>query len=244
MKLKFSPELQDYFPAEIEINAPTPLDALSLICVQHPLLGKIEPIPIRVLESSDIQILNDTTLQDKVFTIIPAGTDIIKKSYIGAGGGGGESRSWMTVVVGIALIALSFTTPIGLIGAKFATFLFSAGVSIALQGLIGLLAPQPTEEENKRSRIFSGDKTTTEIGTPVQFILGEIRAYPQLLSFNINARNFDGIDRPDTSPYFKGKSDANLPTANVNKFYGYVRAGDTTKIKQDDNFQFRTGVDF
>ena len=120
MKLKFSPELQDYFPAEIEINAATPLDALSLICVQHPLLGKIEPIPVRVLESSDIQVLNDTTLQDKVFTIVPAEADIIKKSYIGAGGGG-EGRSWMTVVVGIALIALSFTGVGAALGAKVST---------------------------------------------------------------------------------------------------------------------------
>lgn len=242
MKLLFSEELRGYFPAEVDIQASTPLDALSLIATQHPLAGKIKPIPVRFLELDNEELLNDPTLNNKTFTIVPVNSQELKEHYQHYSGGGGSSKntSWIQIVIGVVLIVVGAMT-----SWAGGAMLIQIGIGLVISGLMMLLAPTISESEqlNKKSRVFSGNKTTSEIGTPIQMIFGEHRAYAHLLSFNLEARNYDGIDQPDTSPYFKGKADETLPTINVNKFYGVVRAGDTTKISQLDVNVNRTGTD-
>ena len=48
MILKFHDDLRFLFPEQVNIEAATPLDALKLIAVQHPMNGKIEPVPVRI----------------------------------------------------------------------------------------------------------------------------------------------------------------------------------------------------
>ena len=107
-----------------------------------------------------------------------------------------------------------------------------------------ILAPTPEEPEKERkSRYFSGDKMTVELGTPIQMVFGTHRVYSHLLSFNIQARNYSGLDDPNTSPYFNKKSDELLPETNIARFYGVVKAGPRLRVAQAVNAVNRTGVE-
>ena len=121
----------------------------------------------------------------------------------------------------------------------------SIGISLVLTGAMQLLAPnKKTEVEgNYKSRAF-GTATTTEVGTPIPIIFGRHLTFFHLFSFNVDARNYNGLDDPDNSPYFKGKADEFLPTVNLNKFYGYLKAGDKVYLNQTDNETYRTGSEF
>lgn len=83
---------------------------------------------------------------------------------------------------------------------------------------------------------------TTAMGTPIPIVLGTHRVYGHLLSFNIDSRNFDGIDQPETSPFFTAKVNEALPTGQkLRRFYGYIQAGSQVKLLQTDNAVHRTG---
>lgn len=268
MILKFHASLRDLFPSEVKIEAATPLDALKLIAIQHPLNGKIEPVPVKIKQFSDLDLMLDPTLaaSDKVYNIIPLDAELTTAGYSGAGGNNG----FMNIVVGVVLIAVavfapylagaavsagtagavtvggsSFAFAAGSFGAYAASAAMSIGIGLVLTGAMQLLAPTEKSEVegNYSSRSFSS-RTTTEIGTPLPIIFGRHLTSFHLFSFNVDARNYNGVDEPDKSPYFKGKADEFLPTLNFNKFYGYLKAGDTLYLNQTNNLSFRTGREF
>ena len=168
MILNFHPDLRDYFPETVKVTASTPLDALSLIATQHPMSGKIRPIPVKFVELQTYGELNDQTLQDKQFTVVPAHEDL-KKDYVGAGTG--KKGGLIQVIVGVVLIV------VGVVFYAFGgQFAIQLGLMLVVTGLMAMLAPQVSEPEqlNRKSRVFSGNKTTSEIGTPIQMIFGLI----------------------------------------------------------------------
>ena len=257
MILRFHPSLQEYFPESVQLEAATPLDALKLIAVQHPLNGKIKPIPVRIKQLKTILELNDPTIADKdnVFDIIPAGTVTPLRGYSGAGGG--DNGGLMNIVIGIVIIVVAVVSQqYYLLGATssvwggVAAFAYQAainiGVGLILAGAMQLLAPTPKESEkdgNLSSRTF-GVKTTSEIGTPIQIVFGTCKVGFHLFSFNVESRKYSGVDEPADSPYFNGKVDENLPSFNLNKFYGFIQAGDKVRLNQVDNNVNRTGTEF
>lgn len=265
MILQFHEDLQYLFPEQVNIEAATPLDALKLIAVQHPLSGKIEPVPVRIKELRELDLTIDPTLADsgRVYRIVPIDALELSAGYAGAGGDNGL----MNIVIGVVLIAVAVFAPYALAGVgsvataatasgavvfaqgTFAAYAASAamsiGISLVLTGAMQLLAPnKKTEVEgNYKSRAF-GTATTTEVGTPIPIIFGRHLTFFHLFSFNVDARNYNGLDDPDNSPYFKGKADEFLPTVNLNKFYGYLKAGDEVYLNQTDNETYRTGSEF
>lgn len=265
MLIVFEESLRDLFPeGTYDIKASTPLDALKLLATNHPLVDKIRPRGVRIRQIKDLSLLTDPSLQSKTFEIIPADHNELNKAfYSGAGGDNG----WVNVVIGVVIIVVAVVaapvsggTSVAAGGAavgggaaattgfSYAAFAaqmaMSIGVSLVLTGLMQLLAPKPKDAEgNKSSRKF-GTQTTTELGTPIQMIFGLHRAYFHLISFNVDARKYDGVDRPDDSPYFKEKVDEHLPETNLNRFYGIYQAGDETKLLQVDNEVNRTGVEY
>ena len=264
MRLIFDSALMDLFPqGTYDLEASTPLDALKLLADQHPEVGLIKPRAVRIKQLKELDLLLDPTLQGKTFEIIPADkADLNMGFYSGAGGNNG----WVNIVIGVIIVvAVVFTAgaaaptaaaggaAVGGGAAAAGTFSFTAfasqmalsiGVSLILTGLMQLLAPKPKEAEgNKSSRKF-GTQTTTELGTPIQMIFGLHRTYFHLISFNVDSRKYDGIDKPDDSPYFKEKVDERLPEVNLNKFYGVYQAGDETKLLQVDNEINRTGLEY
>lgn len=259
MILRFHPDLHYLFGEQVTIEASTPLDALKLIAIQHPLNNKIEPVPVRIKQLAEFELASDNTLatHERIFDVVPAWEEskAAMRNYSGSGGDNG----WVNIVVGIVLIVVAVFAPYaagamygaagsaafsaGTFGAYAAAAAFSIGVSLVLTGMMQLLAPTPKDDElegNRSSRVFS-NKTTTEVGTPIQMIFGRHLVAFHLFSFNIDARAYDGLDDPDNSPYFKGKADEALPTLNKNKFYGYVKAGDKVLLNQTNNEVYRTG---
>lgn len=265
MLIVFEESLRDLFPeGTYDIKASTPLDALKLLATNHPLVDKIRPRAVRIRQIKDLSLLTDPSLQSKTFEIIPADHNELNKAfYSGAGGDNG----WVNVIIGIVIIVVAVVaapvsggTSVAAGGAavgggaaastgfSYAAFAaqmaMSIGVSLVLTGLMQLLAPKPKDAEgNKSSRKF-GTQTTTELGTPIQMIFGLHRAYFHLISFNVDARKYDGVDRPDDSPYFKEKVDEHLPETNLNRFYGIYQAGDETKLLQVNNEINRTGMEY
>lgn len=263
MILKFHEELRFLFPEQVNIEAATPLDALKLIAVQHPMNGKIEPVPVRIKELRELDLTIDPTLADsgRVYEIIPANALEINPGYVGASGDNGL----LNIVIGVVLIAVAVFAPYmagpalattttaggmtvftaGTFAAYAASAAMSIGISLVLTGAMQLLAPNQKEKDNGnyKSRIF-GSTTTTEVGTPIPIIFGRHLTYFHLFSFNVDARNYNGLDDPDNSPYFKGKADEFLPAVNLNKFYGYLKAGDKVYLNQTDNSTYRTGSEF
>ena len=263
MILKFHEELRFLFPEQVNIEAATPLDALKLIAVQHPMNGKIEPVPVRIKELRELDLTIDPTLadSDRVYEIIPANALEISPGYSGASGDNGL----LNIVIGVVLIAVAVFAPYmagpalattttaagttvfasGTFAAYAASAAMSIGISLVLTGAMQLLAPNQKDknEGNYKSRTF-GSTTTTEVGTPIPIIFGRHLTYFHLFSFNVDARNYNGLDDPDNSPYFKGKADEFLPTVNLNKFYGYLKAGDKVYLNQTDNTTYRTGSEF
>ena len=249
MQLIFDDELCGLFPEKsYHLQASTPLDALKLLASQHELVGKIEPVPVRIREIRDLSLMLDPTLQNKKFEVIPVDKQELNVNvYRGAGG----DNPLVNIIIGVVIIAVVVAT--GGTGAAAASFSWSAfaaqaamsiGVSLVLTGIMQLLAPkQENDGGNKSSRKF-GTQTTTELGTPIQMIFGLHLAYFHLISFNVDSRKYDGVDRPDDSPYFKEKVDDRLPTENLNRFYGVYQAGDETKLLQLDNAVNRTGMEY
>lgn len=262
MILNFHPDLHYLFPERVDIEAATPLDALKLLAVQHPLNGKMEPVPVRIKQLREFDLVIDPTLADagKVYEIVPANAVEVYSGYSGAGGDSGL----MNIVIGVVLIAVAVFAPYlapammtataaggatvfatGTFAAYAASAAMSIGISLVLTGAMQLLAPnKKTEVEGEyKSRAF-GAATTTEVGTPIPIIFGRHLSYFHLFSFNVDARNYSGLDEPDKSPYFKGKADEFLPTINLNNFYGYLKAGDKVYLNQTDNETYRTGSEF
>ena len=267
MILKFHEDLRFLFPEQVDIEAATPLDALKLIAVQHPLNGKIDPVPVRIKELRELELTIDPTLADsgRVYEVIPANALEVSPGYTGAGGDNGL----LNIVIGVVLIAAAVFAPLafpsltaaaapgaaagasatafasGTFAAYAASAAMSIGISLVLTGAMQLLAPnqKDNKEGNYQSRAF-GSSTTTEVGTPIPIIFGRHLTYFHLFSFNVDARNYNGLDDPDNSPYFKGKADEFLPTVNLNKFYGYLKAGDKVYLNQTDNQTYRTGSEF
>ena len=265
MLIVFEESLRDLFPeGTYDIKASTPLDALKLLATNHPLVDKIRPRGVRIRQIKDLSLLTDPSLQSKTFEIIPADHNELNKAfYSGAGGDNG----WINVIIGVVIIVVAVVAaPVSggsslaaggaavgggaaaTTGFSYAAFAaqmaMSIGVSLVLTGLMQLLAPKPKDAEgNKSSRKF-GTQTTTELGTPIQMIFGLHRAYFHLISFNVDARKYDGVDRPDDSPYFKEKVDEHLPETNLNRFYGIYQAGGETKLLQVNNEVNRTGMEY
>lgn len=240
--LKFTGSLLSYFAETIQVNTSTVFEALELVFNQHPLRGKIKPIPLspRGVTSFDSLMI---PLHEPVEVILDP-VDLPSAGYVGeAGGGGGKKGGLVSLGIGIALMLIA--GPAGLMAAmpKFGLFVMQMGISLAIGGLMQVLAPTPDEpEKDRKSRYFSGSKMTVEAGTPIQMVFGTHLVYSHLLSLNIQARNYSGLDEPDKSPYFNGKVDENLPETNINRFYGVVKAGSRVRLAQDNNLINRTGM--
>lgn len=260
MILCFDESLREYFPEKIEVQASSPLEALRLIAEQHPLNGKIERIPLKFKDAIDYEAISQGSLQN-TFTLtrtdVPPEAGIIQRRvYSGASG---RVLGAVLIVVGVVLLVVTWgaSSPLSeaLISAGVSTSMASAIVtgvsilgSISLSfGLQMVLSPKGKALDSGTkfgSYTFGAGVNTTDVGTTIPLILGRCLASAQILSFNISTNSdFNGMDDPDGSPYFKSKSDTNLPTINNDKFYGLIRAGDQTKILHQDATVYRTGTE-
>lgn len=86
-------------------------------------------------------------------------------------GAGGDAMGWLQVIVGAALVGLSFT-PFG------AGWAMGAGIGLMIGGAASLLMPTPKlgeqdEDGNRANYGFGGAVTTVAQGNPVPLLYGE-----------------------------------------------------------------------
>ncbi len=113
------------------------------------------------------------------------------------GSGGGKKAGGIQIGIGILLIAFAVVTGGGatpLINAGLKQFLIGVGANLIIGGALQLLQKLPKADPtqgDKRSRFINGDKNTIKEGTPIPLIYGRQKVYPHILSFNIDADDYN-----------------------------------------------------
>ena len=246
--LNFHPDLQHLFPASVTLDAPNPLSALRLLGEQHPLNGKVDPTPVKILEISSLSALEHSYNQDLTLNVVPTQAVPLVGTSNYSGSGGGDS-GLLNVVFGVVLIVASFYTlgaaaALGLsaqVGATAASVILNVGISLTLTGIMQMLAPNPDEPENRKSAYFSATKSTVSADTPIPLSFGRRRIFGHYLSVNIDARNFNG-DLSAESDWFEGKVTETTPSLRLRNFYGIIRASGKNIDLQVNNEDDKTGT--
>lgn len=121
-------------------------------------------------------------------------------------GASGRTGQYLMIVIGVVLIATGYGAPAGqavLGGAMTAGQAVSIGVMMVLNGVVGLLMPQPDAKKgdsDQKSNYLSANRNTTKIGTRVALLFGRRRVWGHILSFNVTAttlpRPYNPYDPP------------------------------------------------
>lgn len=122
----------------------------------------------------------------------PSGDDVIKFApvLLGAKGGG-----WLNVVLGAALIAVSFVIPAGPILSQISAGVMAAGVGMAIGGVVQLLSPTPRgigatdSPDNRPSHNFQGPVNTSAQGNSVPVLYGRMIVGSAVISAGIIAED-------------------------------------------------------
>ncbi len=96
------------------------------------------------------------------------------------------SKSGLTkLIVGIILIALAIYFPgtAGSFSGYLSSAAFTAGVSLALQGIIELTMDDPDELNEEKSSLFNGPVNTTKMGVPVPICYGKMEVGGAVTNF-------------------------------------------------------------
>jgi len=114
--------------------------------------------------------------------------------------GGGGKGGLMQVLIGVALIGLSFAmggASFLVIGGKSlitAASVFSAGAMMALGGILQMLVPSPEDNEDEKSQYFGTVQNTVDVDTPIPLIYGTRRFGGQILSFDVDTKRLVNSD--------------------------------------------------
>lgn len=185
-------ELGRKYGRRFKLDVRTPAEAVRALAANFPDFEKTvlaHKAGFRVLigreECGESELLNPAGRQS--ITIVPM--------VAGAGGLG-------KIILGAALITASFYIPgsmaaidaalmTGVSVTTMATFAFTTGVSLALQGTAEMLAPNPVSNgpqerpENQPSYVFNGPVNTTAQGHPVPVGYGRLRIGSAVISAGI-----------------------------------------------------------
>ncbi len=117
---------------------------------------------------------------------------------------GGKKGGFIQIAIGIVLVAAAIYFSGGLatvMSAGFhfgfaASIAFSLGTSLILGGLLSVISPAPklTQGDNSvsdpaASQYLGANANTTKIGTRIPILYGKFRAYGQIVSFNVDAKD-------------------------------------------------------
>lgn len=170
----------------------SPAEAIRALCAIFPTFER------RLIESGDrgvgYRVVNDRQLiVDLDHMHHPTGERgevRIAPVLMGAKRGG-----LLGVVLGVALIAVSFVIPgVQFLGVALSKVAFSIGTSLVLGGIAQMLTPTPKAQgpqerpENKPSTQFNGPVNTTAQGQPVPVGYGRLIVGSAVISAGINAK--------------------------------------------------------
>lgn len=168
---------RDYGP-EIVINASSAADALEGFSRQVGFYADrlIEDRPLaRVLGYDSEEALRAPLSNETVLHLVPA--------MFGGGGNFGK------IIIGAILIGLSFIPGIGQ-AAQIA--LLSAGIGMAVTGVMGFFVKAPSISKDKdpnASKYLGGAEVTTAIGTLWPYCLGTVKLGGYLLSYDVTSNS-------------------------------------------------------
>lgn len=178
-------EIEKKFGAEFSVNATSYSDIIKCIDCNRPGFKQY------LLQCHEDNI---------GFTIKTAGEDIDEENLLTplkegdvtiAAIPSGSKSDAMKVVSAIALIYISTLIPGAGVGNAFQVFAKSAtmaiGVNLGMQGIQGILAPDPaTEAEEEEGYLYTGDTNLIIEGDPVPLLYGELRVAGQPISIAVN----------------------------------------------------------
>ena len=96
----------------------------------------------------------------------------------------GSGKSIGKIIIGIILIAVSILwDPSGTTAQYIASAMFTAGVSLALQGIIEMTMDDPDELKEEKSSLFNGPVNTTKMGVPVPICYGRMEVGGSVTNF-------------------------------------------------------------
>ena len=210
MRVKFHGALQQHVPPgieDIDFAVNTVKECIEAVTSQIP---AFTTLPRKVVQVMGVNNEHDLLRTDMdVVHIMPA--------FVG-----GKRGGLVQIVIGGLLIAASFLIP-GL--APFAvTFLFNAGVALALGGLATLLAPKPSSTNPSSATNPEGSKylgargNTTRIGTRIPLAYGRQRMYGHILSYNVTSVDVDKEAGVESSTLSLKQSQVNLTGDGVRVF--------------------------
>lgn len=103
-------------------------------------------------------------------------------------GAGGKLGSFFKIVVGTALLIISYSTP------ALAPYLAPVGLSLISSGIANLLTPEPLKDEDSstpQSYIFTGSGQNSSEGDPVPLLYGQLRVSGRPIGLEITTGKFD-----------------------------------------------------
>ncbi len=173
--------LRKFHEGPIRVHAETAKEAIEAITNQLP---GFRPDPIHGRKR--ITVVDHDTI-DKLVAPLTTNTLHIFPQF-----NGGKQGGFLQILIGAALIGLSFVTGGGTLFALgpmtlSGSTIFGVGALMVLGGIMQFLAPTPKTDKESRSRYLGSPKNTTSIGTRIPIIYGEDRVGGQYLSFDISA---------------------------------------------------------
>lgn len=184
--------LKDLYPGELEFTGHTPAEVINGMCK---MTKAFDPIPGQ--ERHTVKIVG---YSDKESLFTPFGKDV-NELHIVPALLGGKSGGFFRILIGAVMIAAAFMMPAAATGfTLFGTggFLFNAGLSLVLGGLLEMLSPQPKIDQSgnaqadpEASKYLGANQNTVRIGTRIPLMYGRNKHFGHYVSFDVDAKDVD-----------------------------------------------------
>lgn len=195
--IKLSGSLARQFGREHKLAVSSPAEAVRALCALRPGFEKF------LMEAKDKGIvfsvfsgrsnLSEEELQN------PAGADTIRIIPVLQGS---KRAGVLQIVVGVVLIAVGAVVQYALGGAPnmFSNYMYGAGISMIVGGVVAMLTPVPKNQERKdderKSYVFNGGVNVQAQGNPVPVLYGELIVGSAVISAGISTQDNYMSGRP------------------------------------------------
>ncbi|WGE30534.1 tail assembly protein [Edwardsiella tarda] len=184
------------FGRRIPLNVRSAADGVRALCMQLPELRnrmmsgyfQVRIAGENVTVDGAAQQMNGALPEGAIVHIVPRA--------VGADKGG-----IIQIIAGAALIAISIWNPLGLLTVAMAGGILSAGVGLAVGGVVQLLTPQPTvplmngANNGKQNTYFSSLDNMIAQGNALSVVYGEMRIGSKRISQELSTRDIGGSEK-------------------------------------------------
>lgn len=185
--VKLSGSMARLFGREHRLAVKSPAEAIRALCATRPGFEKY------LMESKDNGInfavfsgannLEESELKN------PAGADVIRFIPVPIGS---KKNGVLQIIVGVVLIAVGAVVQYMMGGAPnpISNYLYGAGISMIVGGVVAMLTPVPKNQERKdderKSYVFNGSVNVRAQGNPAPLLYGELIVGSAVISAGIS----------------------------------------------------------